>query len=208
MPPTRQKKKETVNYFQGEIPVNAIYLLPCPCGRKIPVQPRQAGEIVTCECGTSLEVPTLLGLKTLERAEVPVEPKTAKPDWSAGHSLILLGAVIIFASIVLGGWLFWARPTDPYANFNPDQMRKLAENLTPLGSWRLWQRLESGGLEHRKLGVEIAFADQQAQHRIYWSLLAIIAGTGLTLVATGIIIMDLNKKKADWRQRTADRRKG
>ena len=66
--PTRQKSKVALNYFHRasneyvltnithiqedrhsclSFPMNIYYLLPCSCSRKIPIQSRQAGEIVT-----------------------------------------------------------------------------------------------------------------------------------------------------------------
>lgn len=45
------------------------YLLPCACGRTIPVDLGQAGQTLTCECGHKLEVPTLRGIKALPPAE-------------------------------------------------------------------------------------------------------------------------------------------
>ncbi len=169
--------------------MNTFYLLPCPCGRKIPVQLPQAGEIVTCACGGSLEVPSLLGLKALERSDVPAESKTPKTAWGTGHRLIFSGAIIILFAIGMGAWLFWFPPIDPYANFTPDQMRQAVETLTPAKTWLFWQMLESKGLDRRKRGPEIEFADNQAKHQFKWGLLALVAGTGLAVVAAGIIIV-------------------
>lgn len=175
--------------------MNPIYLLPCHCGRKIQVQARHAGVIVTCDCGASLEVPTLLGLRALEQVEVQVQPKTPKTAWSTGHRIIFLGLIVILAAVVVGVWLFTARPTDPYANFTPEQMREATEKLTPVQSWRLWQMLDKSKLDGRKRPAELFFADQQAQYRVYWWLLALIAGTGLVLIAAGIIVVNLRKKR-------------
>ncbi len=175
--------------------MNIYYLLPCHCSRKIPVQPRQAGEIITCACGATLEVPNLLSLKTLERAEVQAEPKKSKTAWNTGHRIIFLGAVVIVASILIGIWLCLFRPPDPYANLTPEQMRQAAQALTPLGSWRLWLLLERGGLEMHKRGLEIVFAELQTQHRIYWVLLAILFGIGIALVAAGVILVKLPRNK-------------
>lgn len=45
------------------------YLLSCGCGRKIPVSRSQAGQELKCECGESLQIPTLRGF-----ASLPVAP--------------------------------------------------------------------------------------------------------------------------------------
>jgi len=169
--------------------LNVIYLVPCSCGCKIPVDKRQAGEIITCSCGASLEVPTLLKLMTLERAEVAHQPLTPKTTWSTGHRLILLGTVVIIVAVVIGVWLFWVRPTDPYANLNPEQIQSASQLLSPMQSWRLWVMLEKGGLKHRKQFIEVTFADVQAQHRIFWGLLAVVAGVGMALVVIGNVVI-------------------
>ncbi len=175
--------------------MNAKYLLPCSCGRKIPVQLRQAGETVTCECGTSIEVPTLLGLKKLELAEVPAEPKTVKPHWTFGHGLIFAGELVILFAILIGVRLFWTRPVDPYADFTPEQMIQAAQTRTPIQSLRLWQMLERSGLERHKRGAEIAYVDMQAQYRVYWWILGLVVGMGVALIAAGITVLKLKKKK-------------
>ena len=45
------------------------YLLPCSCGQKIAIEPRQAGQSIRCPCGNSVEAPTMLKMTALEPAE-------------------------------------------------------------------------------------------------------------------------------------------
>ncbi|MGA2060986.1 MAG: hypothetical protein ABSG67_10930 [Thermoguttaceae bacterium] len=175
--------------------MNTMYLLPCSCGRKIPVQLRQAGEIVKCDCGASLEVPTLSGLKSLQKLEASAEPKIARTAWTAGHRLTFFGWLVILVAIGLGGWLYWSGPVDPYANFTPEQMIQGAATRTPIQSLRLWQFLVRDGLEHHKRPAERDFEDKQAGHQILWWVWAIVPITGFALVVTGIILLKLKKKK-------------
>jgi hypothetical protein len=75
----------------------ADYLLPCSCGRKVPVSTRHAGHTVRCQCGVELEVPTLRGLSELERAESVGRP--TRGDWGNQHRLVfafVVGAVVCF----------------------------------------------------------------------------------------------------------------
>ena len=175
--------------------MNTMYLLPCSCGRKIPVQLRQAGETIACDCGTSLEVPPLTELKALQKLEAPAKPQIVKTAWTTGHRLTFFGGLVILAGIVMGGWLFWNRPIDPYANFTPEQMMQAASTRTPLQSLRLWQALVKGGLEHHKRWAEVVFSDIQAQYQVYWWVLGLVVGIGVALVAAGIIVLSLKKKK-------------
>jgi hypothetical protein len=175
--------------------VSNYYLLPCPCSRKIPVQAGQAGERVTCACGATLEVPTLLGLKKLERAAVSAESIAPRPAWTAGHRIIFLGALVIILSAAVGVWLFLIRPTDPYANFPPEKIKQSVEFLRPIETWELWHKWESAGLQRRKSGFELYITEQKTQYQIYWILLSIAAGTGILIVAGGIVMLNLKKKK-------------
>ena len=79
--------------------------------------------------------------------------------------------LVILVAIVFGGWLFWTGPTDPYANFTPEQMIQAAATRTPIQSLRLWQMLERSGLEHHKRWEEIAFEDIQAGYQVLWWVL-------------------------------------
>lgn len=41
------------------------YRLTCQCGRSYPVEPRQAGGTLVCECGETINIPTMLKMKRL-----------------------------------------------------------------------------------------------------------------------------------------------
>lgn len=45
------------------------YLLPCSCGLSILVDVGQAGQMVTCSCGTTQEAPTMRSIRALPPAE-------------------------------------------------------------------------------------------------------------------------------------------
>lgn len=173
-----------------------MYLLPCSCGRKIPVQLRQAGEIVKCDCGNSIEVPTLSIIKKLERAQAPAEHKMIQPNWTFGHGLIFVGGLVILIAIGLSVWLVLSRLSDPFANFTPEGMIQAAHTRTPLQSLRLWQMLEKGGLEHHKRGAEIAYEDEQKRQTVIWWLWSLLPISGLGLIAAGFIVLNFKKKKS------------
>jgi len=44
------------------------YLLPCSCGQDVPIETSQAGGNVLCNCGLSVQVPSLLKIKKLQLA--------------------------------------------------------------------------------------------------------------------------------------------
>jgi hypothetical protein len=70
------------------------YLLPCACGQSVRVGNAQAGATVSCSCGKTLAVPTLRGLRQLER--VPQEAAAAKRlHWSPVHGTVFAAALVL-----------------------------------------------------------------------------------------------------------------
>ncbi|MBP5620695.1 MAG: hypothetical protein J6X44_01640, partial [Thermoguttaceae bacterium] len=58
------------------------YRLTCECGRSYPIEPRQAGQTLDCECGKTLQIPTMLKMKRLpewEEKENASEPVADEP---------------------------------------------------------------------------------------------------------------------------------
>ena len=92
--------------------MSARYLLDCPCGKEIIVDSTQAGEIVQCECGQQVEVPTLLKLRTLEMVEEPSKP-SKKSNWGVIQGMTIAGG---FLTLAAGGALIFFlvnRPVTP-----------------------------------------------------------------------------------------------
>src|SRR5262245_42232670 len=83
------------------------YLLPCPsCGSKLPVETGQAGQMLRCGCGQSVEVPTVRGLRELE----VVADDGSAPRWTARHGLVFVGSVIAMAALLFAGYIWMTRP--------------------------------------------------------------------------------------------------
>lgn len=78
------------------------YLLPCTCGRKIPVSSSQAGETLTCECGQSLTAPKLRELRQLETAP-DTQPPARRLAWSQMQGVLFLfgGLLLLAAGVVV-----------------------------------------------------------------------------------------------------------
>jgi len=87
-----------------------LYLLPCPCGEKLRVRTRQAGEAVTCSCGAVHQVPTIRGLKKLETVD-DAEAVTAPPSPLLAGPLFAIGLLALFAGCVfLAVTVLWPSP--------------------------------------------------------------------------------------------------
>jgi len=116
--------------------VSTRYLLPCECGRKIPVQATQAGKRVRCACGGWLDVPTLRKIRLLEQQELAEGPPPQRGFWGQRQRIALLGGVALAAAAVWIGALLLYRPVMP----SPPDPR----TLTPLESFALWEKLLQG----------------------------------------------------------------
>ncbi len=131
------------------------FLLPCLCGAKIPINRSQAGMTLPCpQCGTSVEVPTIRHLNSLEPAASgnTVAPKRA----SRGPSLALrvIAGILLLLSIGFlsyGGIMAYERWTFP-VNLNmteEDYVKDMSvglDELSPASTWDTWNNLADNGL--------------------------------------------------------------
>ena len=82
--------------------MKAVYLLPCSCGQKVPVDAGQAGAKIACACGQQLSVPTFRALRELEQ-EVPVAAAAVEGGggWSAIRGMMFsLGLLVSLVATV------------------------------------------------------------------------------------------------------------
>jgi hypothetical protein len=159
------------------------YLLPCPCGRQIVVEPRQAGQTIPCACGNVVLAPTLLDMTMLERA--PVSPSLERPTstWDLRHRLLLLGIVLLLVAVVGGIWLFMARPVSRFAAIDPEQVRQNAKNLTPSETWGTWEMMQQG-LDRR---IDQDYAAAVLRYRVWQVVVGVVALAGAALTIAGAI---------------------
>jgi len=113
------------------------YLLPCVCGKTVPVDVGQAGERVTCSCGTQLDVPTLRQLRHLPRATPAAEPRPAA-TWGPRQGIATATSIIVVVLLGWSAWIWWNEPVMP--KFDPAERQKVVEEQikTPLGAWDAW----------------------------------------------------------------------
>ena len=136
--------------------MNAVYLLPCPCGQKVRVDAGQAGAKVTCACGKQLAVPTFRALKELE-AEAPAVSAAARgaieaPSWTAGRGMLfsfgLLISVIAAVLICYHAYVCWVTRDggEPMRQSHLEEMRHSVENLTAVDAVLEFQKMAQAGL--------------------------------------------------------------
>ncbi len=163
------------------------YLLPCSCGQKLAVSPRQAGQPVTCLCGNVLEVPPLNELRTLEPVAPDAGPKGSesrrgeRSAWSGRQAGLFLGVVLLCTSVPWAAWLELSKP-----RLIP------VERMTPLQTWGLWQELRIGANRYPSPQAK-AYADALSQNR-NWFIVAV--GLSLCGVLVCVASYALLKPKA------------
>ena len=149
------------------------YLLPCSCGREIPVGTSQAGDRVVCKCGAELDVPTMLGLARLEEV-VEAEPaaKTKRPTWGIRQGLPLLGGILILAGAAAATVLWFGRPRAP------DVTR-----LSPSSAIPLWREFRKG------ISSELTLPERLYREASRWYRGWMILAGGVGLVGVLMIVV-------------------
>ncbi|MBC7854435.1 MAG: hypothetical protein IAF94_13460 [Pirellulaceae bacterium] len=131
--------------------MKAEYLLPCSCGKKVPVDAGQAGAKVACSCGQQLTVPTFRALRDLER----VTPTTAVLEgtpWSTARGILFsVGTLVsvIAAVLVLYHLFMYSQLLDggeAWKQEHLNEMRVGVDYLTPVEAIADFQDMASKGL--------------------------------------------------------------
>lgn len=163
------------------------YLLPCRCGRKITVDSTKAGRNVECECGAKLEVPTLGGMKKLERVSSE-KPAVSRVKWAARQQVFLVGSLVMIVGLAVAGFFALRRPVPP-----PHQHRievvipAFVEKMSLMESLQVWGSLEQGLPDG--LGMEDQRYQAERQAFLHRSGVALfIAGAGVLLMAVSLFI--------------------
>jgi hypothetical protein len=183
--------------------MTTIYLLPCECGKKLPVEAPQAGQTVHCSCGESLEVPTIRGLAKLGQAK-DTAPAATGPRWGQREGLLLLGAVIAVLALTAAGGLHLRKhqvaddfviPEITFTDEDAERIRQAIDKLSPAQTWREWQHLRGGvqrGQSRAEAKREKLLLQRQAATEAYtpWIIVAYaIAVVGVIVVAAAFLFM-------------------
>jgi hypothetical protein len=179
--------------------VKAKYLLPCSCGRQVPVEASQAGQQILCECGAAVEVPAMRGLAQLERAtpesaigrsssaEQPARASQGTPTpakaaarrsasvWGTRQRLLLIGALLTLLGLGMAGYFHLVR------------VRLVdTESMAPIQSWRLWHDLRYS-IDQRPPWEEFYLASRAAYRR--WMMVpAVFTGVGVVVMASSLLV--------------------
>lgn len=117
--------------------------LPCSCGNTVWVSSGDAGRCVPCNCGASVEVPSLRQLRALVRDEKgssrPVARRVRESGYPNGYVVMAVGLFLVFVGTcaITATWILWREAnmsgpiTDPLPlGFLP--MRVMVLPMSPL----------------------------------------------------------------------------
>ena len=162
------------------------YLLDCSCGEKIEVGPVQAGQVVQCVCGASVEVPTMRKMTSLQRVRPDKAPRRPGVTWGIRHKLVFIGVVIALGALGCGGCLFLSRPVPPETAVDAEMIRRATDSFTPVQSWQIWQWLRRGLSDTPSKALQRYRAELATYHA---RMIAVAAFTALgVLIITGALL--------------------
>jgi hypothetical protein len=150
------------------------YLLPCPCGKKLPLEISQAGQSVTCDCGTTHVVPTMRELRQLEVAEPDAAPRGQRPTWGMGRGISFSVAVVVMiASLTFTAFVLFLYLRLPDVGTVEDEIRasrQAYEELTADQMFQLWQVFRDQGLGPQQTHPSLFF--ERSANQMWWTMLA------------------------------------
>jgi hypothetical protein len=119
------------------------YLLPCStCDKKHPIEPRQAGQQISCVCGAVLEVPSLRGIRQLTPVAAS-QVRRKQSRWSLLRGLIFVGGLVaLVLGLVIGGYggrVWLGLDTSEPLPENLTAAYASIERMTPDQTLVLWQ---------------------------------------------------------------------
>ncbi|MBN2292093.1 MAG: hypothetical protein JXM70_06690 [Pirellulales bacterium] len=168
------------------------YLLPCQCGRKMPVDSTKAGRTLECECGAKIEVPTLGSMKKLERV-VETKPASSGMTWGIRQRVLLAGILVCLTGLGISGYFWYERPKPPPLEQNVKQISQNIKNLTLMQTLAVWGALERGLPEYSSRRQQEYQKDKAAYYRRTGVSLFIVA-VGLTMMTISIFIPNKHKR--------------
>jgi hypothetical protein len=162
------------------------YLLPCRCGKTIPIETRQAGETVRCACGAEQEAPTLLEIRKLPQVEPdPAAPgSVAAPGWGLPEQLTLVGAILLVIGLLLAGYFQATRPALPA----PADIRRRVGHATPVELVHGFRALRQMGLPTEQSAEDARLEERIRYHRTGLAAALVVAAAGAGVLAAGRIV--------------------
>lgn len=166
------------------------YLLPCSCGKDVPVAANQSGLPVRCECGREMTVPALRGLAGLRQIETDesADAVDASASWGPRQGVVFLGLVILVASLLASLVLWYGRPQPPIPPGFDEWNQTDVDERTPEELLDLWEALREGPADPEWAQHTATYLFAERQFRNWLTLVLGVAGLGLLVVIGGLVM--------------------
>jgi hypothetical protein len=172
------------------------YLLPCTCGKAIPVDIGQAGQRVACVCGKSVDVPTMRGIKELPPAtaenakEAAARPRAAA--WSPLQgSIFSSGTLLIFIGLCVAAYFGYQASGIKIVEPTPAQLAADEEGFASLPidvMYDSYTKVREMGVADRERPAYVQLKRYRERLVRYAMTGGIIAGAGALLAAGACLI--------------------
>ena len=161
------------------------YLLPCDCGKAVPIETSQAGEQVGCACGATLDIPTLRGIKQLA-VEEPTSDAKPKAEWNAlSGSMFSVGLLLAVIGVTAASYYFYQAsllPTEDPNWYGTVEAEKTLDTVDSFHLVDIWNDFVSTGLGERHEPQHIVNRATVAHYRLLGSCGAGAGVLGLLLI--------------------------
>ena len=158
------------------------YLLPCTCGEKTAVESTQAGQILRCSCGNTLEVPTLQGIRRLEQCVDGTDQSgTSSSNRGAVIGAALVGLIIALGGAGFTGWTYTRQPVLIDIDY-----------MTPWDTWLMWHSLREGVRMPEYANSPFLMAKKE--YHQYMTVGIVITVIGILTMVCSAMIAFLNRR--------------
>lgn len=169
----------------------SIYLVPCACGQKTPVDRSRAGMTVPCSCGAQLEIPSLGKLSSLEQLSpkeaAEIAPQVVRRQATAGERWAVLSGTLAMFLAIAAGLVMLSRPVVPpellRAASMPQDGHEHLHSLNPtlVESLETFTELKQTGLDPQGF---FGFIDEIEKQQQGYDLAAqVLGGLAIALIA-------------------------
>jgi hypothetical protein len=176
-----------------------LYLVPCSCGQQFRVRSSQAGEQLACQCGATVSVPTIRGLKQLKTIDDEVVTPAPAPMWQG--PAFAVGVLCLFAgAIVLAANALYTPPefsmNAGHVGLSEADIKRAAIPASELGIDELYDEfvaLRHHGRHEQSQYVQSQI-DQARRNRDQRQMIGLcLTGVGLLLTVVGLAPLVMKK---------------
>ena len=177
------------------------YLLPCTsCQQSISVEAVQAGDVVSCDCGTEVAVPTLREVRRLlvveegqEAGSPPDGSPAAVTSWSKlQRYLFAIGFLCAAVSAGLAVSAYRSASDIEYQEVAKlDQLagEQMIEALTPVGAYEVWKMLQARGIGDQEKPEYVINQERKEEYMARFRFFLYLLVLGILVMGIGVFVV-------------------